>query len=323
MLSNLRNIATLGLAAVISFAAFPAAVQAQEFPTGPIEVINNSRPGGGSDIFLRFATERAAELLDTDFIHQSKTGGVSTNLLKYVTSQPTDGHTLFIVNAGTMLTIMRGSVDITLDDIVPLVRGTIDPEYLVVQAGRYADAAAFIEAAQSGSIKQGGTNVGGNPHVAALLLRNAIGMTDQVYVPFEKSGEIVINIAAGRIDAALLNYDEFEAQAAAGEVVALAILNPERSSGAPDIPTGHEVGISLDLATVRGMGVLRGTPEPIIERLEAALLESMNSEGYLNYLAGSGQTAASIAGREEWAAQVQAMNEGYQAVAEEMRLIRN
>jgi tripartite-type tricarboxylate transporter receptor subunit TctC len=291
---------------------------ADDFPSGPIEVINNSKPGGGSDIFLRFATENAAEILGTEFIHQSKTGGVATNTLKYVSSKPADGQTLFIVNAGTALTMMRGTVDLTRDDIVPLVRGTIDPEFLVVKAGRFEDAAAFVDYAQNNGIKQAGTKVGGNPHVSALILRDAVGMTDQVYVPFEKSGEIVINVINGNVDVALLNYDEFISQADAGEVEALAILTPERSANAPDIPTGHEVGIPIDIAVVRGIGVLKGTPEPIIEKLESALLESMNSEGYLEYLAGSGQDATSIAGREAFGKQFEAMYEGYQAVAKDL-----
>ncbi len=302
----------------LSLAAISAPATADEFPSGPIEVINNSKPGGGSDIFLRFATEKAAEILGTSFIHQSKTGGVSTNTLKYVAGKPADGQTLFIVNAGTALTMMRGTVDLTKDDIVPLVRGTIDPEFIVVKAGRFADAAEFIAYAQANSVKQAGTKVGGNPHVSALIMRDAIGMTDQVYVPFEKSGEIVINVINGNVDVALLNHDEFISQANAGEVEALAILTPERSANAPDIPTGHEVGIPVDIAVVRGIGVLKGTPEPVIEKLEAALLESMNSETYLDYLAGSGQDASSIAGREAFGAQFEAMYEGYQAVAKDL-----
>ncbi|MDE0111927.1 MAG: tripartite tricarboxylate transporter substrate-binding protein [Albidovulum sp.] len=195
-----RMIAAIGSAAMISVAALSCATQAEDFPSGPIEVINNSKPGGGSDIFLRFATEKAADILGTEFIHQSKTGGVSTNTLKYVSSRPADGHTLLIVNAGTMLTMMRGTVDLALDDIEPLVRSTIDPNFVVVKAGRYADAARFIEAAQNNTIKQAGTKVGGNPHVNALLFRNAVGMKKQVYEPFEKSGEIVINLINGNVD---------------------------------------------------------------------------------------------------------------------------
>ncbi|MEO1020566.1 MAG: hypothetical protein AAFY56_23195, partial [Pseudomonadota bacterium] len=86
MLANLRMFAIVGLAATCAIGVGSEGVDAQEFPTGPIEVINNSKPGGGSDIFLRFATEEAANILGTDFIHLSKTGGVATNTLKYVQS---------------------------------------------------------------------------------------------------------------------------------------------------------------------------------------------------------------------------------------------
>lgn len=315
-MKKFNAIAATIVAATLSVTAIPVA--AEDFPNGPIEVINNSKPGGGSDIFLRFATEKAAEILGADFIHQSKTGGVATNTLKYVADKPADGQTLFIVNAGTALTMMRGTVDLSKDDIVPLVRGTIDPEYIVVKAGRFADAAEFVNFAQNNSLKQAGTKVGGNPHVSALILRDAVKMKNQVYVPFEKSGEIVINVINGNVDVALLNYDEFISQANAGEVEALAVLTPERTANAPDIPTGHEIGVPVDIAVVRGIGVLKGTPEPVIEKLEAALLESMNSEGYLDYLAGSGQDASSIAGREVFGAQFEAMYEGYQAVAKDL-----
>lgn len=313
---NLNSLtgATVGL--VMMVAASPAV--SADYPNGPIEVINNSKPGGGSDIFLRFATEKAADILGTEFIHQSKTGGVATNTLKYVSSKPADGQTLVIVNAGTALTMMRGTVDLTKEDIVPLVRGTIDPEFIVVKAGRFKDAAEFVAYAQENSVKQAGTKVGGNPHVSALIFRNAVGMKEQVYIPFEKSGEIAINVINGNVDVALLNYDEFEAQARAGELQALAILTPERSANSPDVPTGHEAGIPVDIAVVRGIGVMKGTPEPVIEKLEAALMESMKSQGYLDYLAGSGQTEASIAGRETFSKQFEAMYEGYQAVAADL-----
>ena len=60
---NFRTLAGAGVAIALTLAAIPS--QAQDFPNGPIEVINNSKPGGGSDIFLRFATEKAAEILGT------------------------------------------------------------------------------------------------------------------------------------------------------------------------------------------------------------------------------------------------------------------
>ena len=256
-----QTVVTLAVSGLMLFAT---TAYSADFPNRDIEVINNSKPGGGSDIFLRFATEKAAETLGVAFIHKTKKGGVATNTLKYVSGKPADGHTLFIVNAGTALTMMRGTVELTKDDVVPLVRGTIDPEFIVVKAGRFSSAADFVDFARNNTVKQAGTKVGGNPHVSALIMRDAIGMKNQVYVPFEKSGAIAINVINGHVD------------------------------------------------------VMKGTPEPIIDKLEKTLLESMNSKGYLEYLAGSGQTAASIAGREEFTAQFEAMYQGYQAVAKDL-----
>lgn len=298
----------------LAIASIPA--QADGFPDGPIEVINNSKPGGGSDIFLRFATENADAILGTEFIHLSKTGGVATNALKYVLGKEADGQTLFLVNAGTALTMMRGAVDLSRDDIIPLVRGTQEPEYLVVRAGRFDDAADFIAYAREHRIKQAGTKVGGLAHVNSLLLRKTIGIPDQVYVPFEKSGEIVINIANGNVDVALLNHGEFAAQL--DQVEALAVMMPERVGNTPDIPTGHEVGIPLDIPNIRGIGVLAGTPEDVVQKLEAALLESMKADTFVEYLQGSGQGLSSVAGRDEFGKQFDAMYENYQSVAKDL-----
>lgn len=314
---NFKHLAGAAAGLALAVAAIPAA--AEDFPNGSIEVINNSKPGGGSDIFLRFATEAASEALDTPFIHLSKTGGVATNTLKYAMSKPADGQTLFIVNAGTLLTIMRGSVDgLTFDDIQPLVRGTVSPNYLVVKAGRFEDMDAFVEFAKNNTVKQGGTNVGGNPHVEALMFRNAVGMQNQVYVPFEQTGEIVINLVRGNIDAVLLNLPEFETQWKAGEVVPLAVMLPERASTTPDVPSSFELGYELEFSTVRGIGVRAGTPPEVVDRLEATLLESMRSPAYIEYLKGAGQDESAIAGRDAWTEQLLKMNEGYTAVAQEL-----
>ena len=311
---NFKNFAGAVAGLALAVAAIPA--QAEGFPDGPIEVINNSKPGGGSDIFLRFATENAGPILGTDFLHLSKTGGVATNALKYVAGKEADGQTLFLVNAGTAPTMMRGKGDLTKDDIIPLVRGTVEPEFVVVQAGRFANAAEFVAYAKENRIKQAGTKVGGNAHVSALLMRNAVGMPDQVYVPFEKSGEIVINIINGNVDVALLNYDEFASQLS--QVEALAVLMPERAANAPDVPTGHEAGIAVDVPNVRGIGVRAGTPDDVVEKLEAALLESMKSDTFVDYLKGSGQGLSSVAGRDTFGKQFNEMYDGYQSVAEDL-----
>lgn len=302
--------------------AYAASAMAADFPSKPIEVINNSKPGGGTDVFLRFATEETAKILGTDMLVMSKTGGVATNALKYVASKPRDGHTVFSLLPGHLLTILRGTTDMSFDDIVPVVRGTIDPEYVAVKADGFATMKDLIEESKKRAIKIGGTKVGGNAHIASLLFARKAGLEKMVYVPFQKSGEIAINLVSGRIDVSLLNYSEIESQVASGGAKLLAVLQPNRLDNTPDVPTGHEVGVPFNAATIRGIGVLKGTPEPVIAKLEKAFLEGMNTPGYLKYLEGAGQTSASVAGREEWTAQIKELFANYQEMGEELKLLK-
>ena len=290
------------------------------FPIGPIEVINNSNPGGGSDTFLRLATASLGDQFDTAIIHLSKTGGVATNTLRYVETQPADGQTLFIINSGTLLTVRKGTTHLSVGDIQPLVRGTLDPHFLVARTGRFASADDFLNQARSRRIAHGGTSIGGDPHAASMLLRNALGMKRQVYVPFNNSGEILINLVNGNLDTGLLNFNEFAVQWEAGEVEPLMVFSRSRLAAAPGVPTSLESGLDLELVVVRGIGVRKGTPAPVVNRLEAALLESLHAPAFQQYLARTGQTPESVAGSEEFTAQLERMNDAYISIADELGL---
>lgn len=271
-------------------------------------------------MFLRFAIENVAEDLDTHMLVQSKTGGVATNALKYVMSKPRDGHTIFALLPGHLLTIMQGNTELTLDDIVPVVRGMISPELLIVKAGKYSSLQEYIESGNLKKIKVGGTGVGGHAHLSSLIFAKKAGIKNHVYVPFQKAGEITINIASGRIDGGLMNLGEVESQLEQGSLEVLAVLSKERLKALPEIPTALEMGVPYTAATIRGIGVLKGTPEDRIDALERALLSSMNSEGYLKFLNRAGQTASSIAGRKEWTEQITQLANDYREIGEELNL---
>jgi tripartite-type tricarboxylate transporter receptor subunit TctC len=313
----------LALALVCSGQLFATAVSsAEEFPSQAIELINNSKPGGGTDVFLRMASIKAGKITGQDIIIKSKSGGVATNALKYVASRPRDGYTVFSLLIGHAITILKGTTDLSVDDIVPLVRGTEDPNSIVVKAGAYGSMEDLLAAGKTEKLKIGGTKIGGANHIAALLFQRKAGLDEITYVPFKSAGEIVTNLVGGRIDIAILNYSEFESQHKAGTVTALAALAPERLAPMPDVPTGHEVGVPLNSQTVRGLGVMKGVPEERIAALEKIFLEAMEADVYQNYLNGSGMDSSSVAGREEWTKQFKEMFSQIEEIAPELGLIK-
>ena len=66
--------------------------------------------------------------------------------MKYANSRECDGRVILSGLAGQWSTTMPGEVDLTMEDTVQMVRGTIDPEFVVVNTGKDAGPAAFVEA---------------------------------------------------------------------------------------------------------------------------------------------------------------------------------
>ncbi len=305
-----RRAALLGgaaLAAGVALGITDARAQ-EKFPSETIELINNSAPGGGTDIFLRSLAGPAQEVFGTDIVVMSKTGGLAAVALNYVMSQPCDGHTVFAMNNGYVTTIDRGGVDATLDDIVPLVRGTDDPQIIMTSAdGPFDNAQEMIKVGKERPLKLGGSHAGSIDTMAAMRLAKEAGMKTPIYVPFKSGGEILTSLIGGNFEIALLNYSEAASQIEAGKVVPLLVMAEERMEPLPDAPTTVELGIDATLSTVRGLAVLDCVPKERVAKLEEGFLEAMHSPKYLGYLESVGLTEKSIAGQEVWTQQVQEM----------------
>jgi putative tricarboxylic transport membrane protein len=294
-------------------------LRAQEkFPSKTIEVVTHAGVGGGTDITARMMMVQAPAELGTELVVVNRTGGSGAAALAYAASRPRDGHTILLITQTHLLTILRSkSPPVAYEDIVALARATEDPQILMVGAkSPYKTAKEFLDASKTRAFKYGATQIGGVDHVAVLGFARQAGVQRPVVVPFRGGGDIVINLVGGNVDAALLNHAEAESQLKSGEVRALLTVYPKRVSSLPDVPTATEIGIPANYSTVRGFATLRGTPEDRIRILEEGLLKAMRGKIYESYLETSGQATASVVGRAEWQAQLDAFNrEGRDALA--------
>ena len=122
------------LGAALALPLIGAAQAQDDFPSGPIEIINMSSPGGGTDIFLRTLAICAQEELGTDIVVLSKTGGLGAAMVNYAANRERDGHTLLAINPGSYVTVSKGGTPVETDELVALVRGTEDPQFLIAKA---------------------------------------------------------------------------------------------------------------------------------------------------------------------------------------------
>jgi putative tricarboxylic transport membrane protein len=89
----------------------------------------------------------------------------------------------------------------------------------------------------------------------------------------------------------------------------------------PDVSTAQEMGIPVSFSTVRGFVVHKDTPDAVAEKIETALMKSMNHSVYQGFLTSVGLDSSSVAGSEEWGNQLSVMVNDMQAALKELGFI--
>ena len=290
-------------AAILGIMVSPCFAQG-DYPVRPIDIVTHASPGGGTDATARAVARGTREALEADMAVLPRTGGGGIVAMNYVNNRPRDGYTVLAITPTHLFAMARGQGPLTIEDLVGVARATDDPIVVMVRDDSAVQTLNdLIELGRERPIKWGTTQIGGVDHVAGAILAQ-LADTRLSVVPFAGGGEIVTNLMGGSIDAAGLNLTEALDQLKRGDFRALAVMADERISIIDEIPTTVELGYDVVFSTVRGYLVLKGTPEEHIETLERGMLEGMAKPAYRTYLEGSGLDESSVAGREEWHAQV-------------------
>ena len=299
----MRTVSLLrGLAASIALVTTAgAAVAADEFPSKPIEVVIHAKYGGGTDTTARMMMIRTRRILGADLVVVSKPGGGGATAQTYANSKPRDGYTLLALTQTHLYTLARGKSPLKIDDLVGVARAMDDPTFITVHKDSpYKDIQALVEASKTKALNWGVGEIGDADHIGLARFAKAAGIKYKA-VPFGSGAQMVQALLAGSIDATLPNVSEAVGQISEGSVRPLAVLSPKRLGGYPDVPTSFEIGIPVKVTTTRGYAVLKGTPQPVVDKLSKALVKAMKHKTFANYLSGSGLAAdESVVGSEEW-----------------------
>ncbi|HEY2136188.1 MAG TPA: tripartite tricarboxylate transporter substrate binding protein [Xanthobacteraceae bacterium] len=267
--SSRRRFLRLAGAAALAMAARPA--RAQSYPTQPIRFVVGFPPGGGADIVSRIMAAWLTERLGQSVFVENKPGA-STNLsLQTVASAPPDGHTMVFVaaSAAVNVSLFRNQPFDLMHDIAP-VGGLVDfPLVLLANpALPVKTVAELITYAKQnpGKVSIGSFGTGTTSHVAGELFKQMAGI-DIVHVPYRGGAAMATDLLAGRVQLGIDVTTGEMPHIQAGTIRALAVAGRTRFPGLPDVPT---IGETMPLYVANswcGAGVPRGTPAPIIARL--------------------------------------------------------
>ena len=268
-------------AALIALLSFGSAAHADKYPSHPITIVVPFAAGGPSDAMARILGERMGASLGVAVLVENVTGaGGSIGVGRAVRSQP-DGYTVSFGHLGTHVcngAIYRLGYDL-VDDLEPVVLLPSNPMIIVsktaVPAKSLTELLAWLKARPSPATA-GTAGAGSGSHVAGLYFENVTGLKLQ-YVPYRGTAPALNDLVAGQIDLMIDQTSNSINQVRAGTIRAYAVTDDKRVESAPDVPTTDEAGLpGFHMTLWSGLWVPKRTPQEIVARLNAAVVEALN-----------------------------------------------
>jgi putative tricarboxylic transport membrane protein len=309
-------------ALAIGFGGASAGAQDQ-FPSENVEVVSHASAGGGTDMTARMMMEGTSDALGVDMVVVYKQGGGAQAAHEYFAERPADGYTIMALTQTHLYQIAGGQSPITIDDIKGIARAMDDSSLIVVAADSdIQDYDGLIAASKEEPLIWGVSLVGSTEHIGLARWADAAGIEARV-VPFGGGGDMMTALRSGAVVASVANVSEALSLIEEGEVRPIAVLDEERLDQLPDVPTSFEKGHEVKVTTTRGYGVRADTPPERIAVLEQAMLEGMQTPEFQEYLKNSGlDPERSIAGSEEWDAQLKEEYATSKEVMEQLGLVK-
>jgi tripartite-type tricarboxylate transporter receptor subunit TctC len=293
----------VALAALVAVTAAPVSA-ATDYPTKQITYLIVFDPGGQSDREARRQQPHLERLLGQKVLIDYKVGGGGALGWRELTKAKPDGYFIAGFNIPhIILQPLQQEVGYKTEQIVPVAIFQRTPLALVVQKNsQFKSLKDFMEYAKKnpGSLTMGGTGPFSNHHMATLRLQK-VGGVKLTYVPFTGSASMMTAFLGGHIAGTFANSDDLVRHG--DNMRVLGFATEERFPAVPDAPTFKEQGLDIVLATDRGVAVPPGTPQPVIQKLEAAFLEiaknpeiqaEMKKQGFVPVALGHQESKAYI-----------------------------
>jgi tripartite-type tricarboxylate transporter receptor subunit TctC len=268
-----RRAALLGAPALV---VAVGTARAQAWPARPVRIVVGFAAGGANDIMARLLAQKLTERIPgSSFIVENRPGASTQVAADNVARSAPDGTTFFYTSPSTLIALVVNR-QATLDPtqaLAPVFLAQNSPLALVCRPDFPARTMAeFIALARErgGRLTVSTPGAGAINHLALVLLMRQTGI-EVTHVPYSGNQPSITALIRGEVDVAHDGLFAPRAQIEAGALRAIAVTGAARSPAYPGVPTvaetvpGHVVGFW------GGVFAPRGTPEPILDRLNAEL----------------------------------------------------
>jgi tripartite-type tricarboxylate transporter receptor subunit TctC len=264
------------------FGAIPYIASAQTYPTRPLTLIVPFAAGGPSDVAGRIIAQRISEILGQQVVVENPSGAGGTVGSLRVVKAPPDGYQFVLGNSGTHVwsqSLYKKPPYNTVADFTPVSLVVEAPRTLITPktfpANSLPEFIAYVRANRS-TVQFGSAGSGSASHISCVLLNAALGV-NIAHVPYRGLGPAMQDLIAGRIDYMCDSPSTSLPQIEGNFVKVLATTGPKRAATLPQVPTAREQGLPFDVIAWQAIFLPKQTPEAIVERLNRAISETLDT----------------------------------------------
>jgi tripartite-type tricarboxylate transporter receptor subunit TctC len=295
MPAELRRTITASLTLVAALAGFIQPVQAQNFPTHPVRIVTDGAPGSAIDIPTRIIAEGLSRIWGQQAVVINQPGAGGAIAARTAETAAPDGYTLGVAAVSAFVALPGTADNLPIkvpQDVTPI--GYIGGAPMFIGAAPWLNVKTLSELIalakqKPGELSYGVNGIGRLTHLTGELLQKQAGIK-LLMVPYSGGTAQVINDMMGKRVA--LTFDAYSGIAGAveaGNVVPLAVGSASRMPNTPNVPTVAETLRGYESVGWQALVAPAGTPDTVIQKLNADLRKAMSDPDIKKRLADLGR----------------------------------
>ena len=272
---------------------FPAGAHAQEYPSKSIKLIVPFPAGGATDIVSRVIAQQLGTELGQSVVVDNRAGAAGVIGSEAGARAAPDGYTLLLTTSSThsIGPLLNPKISYSpRTDFTPILYLAESPQVVVVPPNSpiksIPELIAFAKA-NPGKLNFGSAGTGGIPHLSAERFQAMTGIR-MTHVPYKGTALAMPDLMAGRLDVMFDSISTALPHIHDGKVRALAVTTRARSSVAPELPPLSEFAPGYESLTWFGVFGPAGLPQPIVDKVNAALNRALRNPEVLQQLSKLG-----------------------------------
>jgi tripartite-type tricarboxylate transporter receptor subunit TctC len=273
---NLKSLLAGVAALAIAFSA-----SAQNYPTKPVTMIVPFAAGGPTDAVARLVAQSMQKTLGQTVLVEN-VGGAGGNLgNEKVAKAAPDGYTVLLMHIGisTSATLYRNLRYDAQKDLEPVGLVTTVPMTMIAKKDfppkDMKELIAYVKANKA-KVSYANAGIGAASHLCGMLFMSAIE-TDLLTVPYKGTGPAMNDILGGQVDFMCDQTTNTTSQIKGDKVKVYGVTSKQRVASLPNVPTMEEAGFKdFEVGIWHGMWAPKGTPKPVIDKLNAALSAALD-----------------------------------------------